>query len=317
MPVRYRSKTVKKETLHTVSLLAPHVDTGRVGARRRLRRGLRARRAGRARRQATFRASTSSTSAATRTTRSACTTARRCRSPTAASTSWCSASCCTTSRTSGSWRCSRRRCASAAPRSSSSRTRRRRAFDRLMNRRHGESYRRKIKSTASFGFLTAGRVALAVPRHGPRAGDASAVAVLPLDPAAVRAHGVPAAEVPRHPDAHLVAPRRGAVCDYSFGSRAPLSRPHRRGVSDSTAARRRRWQQRRGVDAGLRAVDHRGAHRLAIEVDRRRPADDRVGVAFGAHRVQRRQQQRAAHAAPAPRRGATSSGPKKSRQVAS
>jgi ubiquinone/menaquinone biosynthesis C-methylase UbiE len=30
------------------------------------------------------------------------------------------------------------------------------AFDRLMNRRHGESYRRKIHSTASFGFLTEG-----------------------------------------------------------------------------------------------------------------------------------------------------------------
>ena len=30
------------------------------------------------------------------------------------------------------------------------------AFDRLMNRRHGESYRRKIRSTAAFGFLTAG-----------------------------------------------------------------------------------------------------------------------------------------------------------------
>ena len=29
-------------------------------------------------------------------------------------------------------------------------------FDRLFSRRHGESYRRKIKSTASFGFLTAG-----------------------------------------------------------------------------------------------------------------------------------------------------------------
>jgi ubiquinone/menaquinone biosynthesis C-methylase UbiE len=28
--------------------------------------------------------------------------------------------------------------------------------DRLMNRRHGESYRRQIKSTAAFGFLTAG-----------------------------------------------------------------------------------------------------------------------------------------------------------------
>jgi ubiquinone/menaquinone biosynthesis C-methylase UbiE len=30
------------------------------------------------------------------------------------------------------------------------------AFDRLMNRRHGESYRRKIGSTAAFGFLTEG-----------------------------------------------------------------------------------------------------------------------------------------------------------------
>jgi ubiquinone/menaquinone biosynthesis C-methylase UbiE len=30
------------------------------------------------------------------------------------------------------------------------------AFDRLMNRRHGEAYRRKIHSTAAFGFLTAG-----------------------------------------------------------------------------------------------------------------------------------------------------------------
>jgi ubiquinone/menaquinone biosynthesis C-methylase UbiE len=30
------------------------------------------------------------------------------------------------------------------------------AFDRVMNRRHGESYRRKIQSTAAFGFLTAG-----------------------------------------------------------------------------------------------------------------------------------------------------------------
>jgi ubiquinone/menaquinone biosynthesis C-methylase UbiE len=30
------------------------------------------------------------------------------------------------------------------------------AFDRVMNRRHGESYRRKIQSAASFGFLTAG-----------------------------------------------------------------------------------------------------------------------------------------------------------------
>jgi ubiquinone/menaquinone biosynthesis C-methylase UbiE len=29
-------------------------------------------------------------------------------------------------------------------------------FDRFMNRRHGESYRRQIKSTASFGFLTTG-----------------------------------------------------------------------------------------------------------------------------------------------------------------
>ena len=29
-------------------------------------------------------------------------------------------------------------------------------FDRLMNRRHGEAYRRKIGSTAAFGFLTAG-----------------------------------------------------------------------------------------------------------------------------------------------------------------
>jgi len=29
-------------------------------------------------------------------------------------------------------------------------------LDRLMNRRHGESYRRRIKSTASFGFLTEG-----------------------------------------------------------------------------------------------------------------------------------------------------------------
>jgi len=29
-------------------------------------------------------------------------------------------------------------------------------FDRLMNRLHGESYRRQIKSTASFGFLTEG-----------------------------------------------------------------------------------------------------------------------------------------------------------------
>ncbi|HLK90496.1 MAG TPA: class I SAM-dependent methyltransferase [Polyangia bacterium] len=29
-------------------------------------------------------------------------------------------------------------------------------LDRLMNRRHGESYRRRIKSTASYGFLTAG-----------------------------------------------------------------------------------------------------------------------------------------------------------------
>ena len=71
------------------------------------------------------------------------------------------------------------------------------AFDRLMNRRHGESYRRRIRSTAAFGFLTAGRVALAVPRHGPRARDAPAVALLPLDPAAVRAHRVRAAEVAR------------------------------------------------------------------------------------------------------------------------
>ena len=30
------------------------------------------------------------------------------------------------------------------------------AFDRVMNRRHGESYRRRIRSTAAFGFLTAG-----------------------------------------------------------------------------------------------------------------------------------------------------------------
>jgi len=30
------------------------------------------------------------------------------------------------------------------------------AFDRVMNRRHGESYRRKIGSRASFGFLTEG-----------------------------------------------------------------------------------------------------------------------------------------------------------------
>jgi hypothetical protein len=30
------------------------------------------------------------------------------------------------------------------------------AFDRLMNRRHGEAYRRKIRSSAAFGFLTAG-----------------------------------------------------------------------------------------------------------------------------------------------------------------
>jgi len=30
------------------------------------------------------------------------------------------------------------------------------AFDRLMNRRHGESYRRKIGSAAAFGFLTEG-----------------------------------------------------------------------------------------------------------------------------------------------------------------
>jgi ubiquinone/menaquinone biosynthesis C-methylase UbiE len=30
------------------------------------------------------------------------------------------------------------------------------AFDRLMNNRHGESYRRKIGSTAAFGFLTEG-----------------------------------------------------------------------------------------------------------------------------------------------------------------
>jgi len=30
------------------------------------------------------------------------------------------------------------------------------AFDRVMNRRHGESYRRKIGSHASFGFLTEG-----------------------------------------------------------------------------------------------------------------------------------------------------------------
>ena len=29
-------------------------------------------------------------------------------------------------------------------------------FDRLMNRRHGEAYRRKIGSTAAFGFLTEG-----------------------------------------------------------------------------------------------------------------------------------------------------------------
>jgi len=29
-------------------------------------------------------------------------------------------------------------------------------FDRLMNWRHGQSYRRKIKSTAAFGFLTSG-----------------------------------------------------------------------------------------------------------------------------------------------------------------
>ena len=28
MPVRYRSRTVKKETLHTVSLLAPHLEPG-------------------------------------------------------------------------------------------------------------------------------------------------------------------------------------------------------------------------------------------------------------------------------------------------
>ena len=30
------------------------------------------------------------------------------------------------------------------------------AFDRLMNQRHGESYRRRIRSTAAFGFLTEG-----------------------------------------------------------------------------------------------------------------------------------------------------------------
>jgi ubiquinone/menaquinone biosynthesis C-methylase UbiE len=30
------------------------------------------------------------------------------------------------------------------------------AFDRFMNRRHGESYRRRIHSTAAFGFLTEG-----------------------------------------------------------------------------------------------------------------------------------------------------------------
>ena len=29
-------------------------------------------------------------------------------------------------------------------------------FDRVMNHRHGEAYRRKIRSTAAFGFLTAG-----------------------------------------------------------------------------------------------------------------------------------------------------------------
>jgi hypothetical protein len=29
-------------------------------------------------------------------------------------------------------------------------------LDRIFNRRHGETYRRRIKSTASYGFLTAG-----------------------------------------------------------------------------------------------------------------------------------------------------------------
>jgi hypothetical protein len=80
------------------------------------------------------------------------------------------------------------------------------AFDRLMNHRHGESYRRKIGSTAAFGFLTEGEWRWLFRGMGLEPESPAAVALLPLDPAAVRAHRVRAAEV-----AHLRARLARAV----------------------------------------------------------------------------------------------------------
>ena len=155
MPVRYRSSTVKKETFHTVSLLTPHVEPGRPCSTSAAARATSSTSSSPAA-SPTCRASTSSTSAATglsvpavrrRDAAVSRSQLRRRRS---------SASSCTTSPTNGSWCCceealrvSRAKVVVVEDTPST-------AFDRVMNRRHGESYRREIRSTASFGFLTAG-----------------------------------------------------------------------------------------------------------------------------------------------------------------
>ena len=78
-----------------------------------------------------------------------------CRFPTAASTRRPAASCCTSPERAElvlleeALRVSRAKVVVVEDTPST-------AFDRLMNRRHGESYRRKIRSTAAFSFLSAG-----------------------------------------------------------------------------------------------------------------------------------------------------------------
>jgi SAM-dependent methyltransferase len=69
------------------------------------------------------------------------------------------------------------------------------AFDRLMNHRHGEPP--QDRQHRGVRLADRRRMALAVPRHGPRAGGPPPVALLPVDPPAVRAHRVHPAEVAR------------------------------------------------------------------------------------------------------------------------
>ena len=226
MPVRYRSRTVKKETLAHRFAADPAPRTGRVRARRRLRRGLRPRRAGRARRHQRARRRHRRhppqqglpVSPLRRRDAAVSRSQLRLRRPQLRAAP----------RPERAEAGAARGGAARQPRQG--RRRRGHAVDGLRPR--DEPPPRRVlpaqdRQHRVVRLPDRGRMALAVPRHGPGARGASAVALLPVDPAAVRAHRVRAAKVAR-----TLCPRRSPSprrCPSLNGGASTIQRPLRVG----------------------------------------------------------------------------------------